>query len=348
MPTACILQPQASVHLKSRRLEIMCNDPENGNRIKAKSIPINDLDRLIVSEFVQLSSQAVSELLRQSVPISILGWNGRFLGGYLPASEPQGLFRMKQYKRSQDEVFAIHVAKQWVRAKIYNQRRVLQRLDNARRSRESAEEKETSDETARTVVSDLTKLFDATERSASIDETRGFEGAATAMYFRAWSTFFPPEVVFERRSTRPPLNPINACMSFGSTIIYTEAVAFLHAHGLDPALGTLHVTENRRWSLALDMIEPFRPALSEALTLDLFSRQMLKPERHFEQKQGGVYLNEEGRRKFLLQYERRMERQFLSELVGHRTSLRSQLEAQAQNYKVALDDLDRLNPFRMN
>ena len=94
-------------------------------------------------------------------------------------------------------------------------------------------------------------------------------------------------------------------------------------------------------------MEPFRPVLVEALALDLFSHEILKTE-HFEPRNGGVYLNNDGRKKFFLQYERRMERQFMSECVGHRTTLRQQLENQAVMFKAALDDLARFEPFLMN
>jgi len=85
----------------------------------------------------------------------------------------------------------------------------------------------------------------------------------------------------------------------------------------------------------------------EALALDLFSHQILN-EQHFEPKNGGVYLNEEGRKKFILQYERRMERQFLSESAGHRTTLRQQLENQAVMFKSALEKRDAFEPFLIN
>ena len=190
-------------------------------------------------------------------------------------------------------------------------------------------------------------LFASVKASRDVDELRGYEGAATARYFQGWSRFLPADFPFARRRTRPPRNPVNACISFGSTILYNEAVAFCHAHGLDPALGTLHATEDGRWSLALDLIEPFRPVLVEALALDLFSHQILGAD-HFEPRNGGVYLNEEGRKKFFLQYERRMERQFLSEAVGHRTTLRQQLENQAVMFKAALEQPDRFEPFLIN
>jgi CRISPR-associated protein Cas1 len=123
--------------------------------------------------------------------------------------------------------------------------------------------------------------------------------------------------------------------------------AAIHAKGLDPALGFLHTTENGRWSLALDLIEPFRPVLVEALALDLVSHAMLKSH-DFENRDGGVFLRPKGRRILILQYERRMERQFMSESAGHRTTLRQQLDAQVTMLKSALDNISIFNPFLIN
>jgi CRISPR-associated protein Cas1 len=249
-----------------------------------------------------------------------------------------------------------------ITAKVYNQRRVLQRLlasrtdtgqafgppdRSAARPPGAQLQAENQGSEIQGTLSWLDALFHPISQSKTIDELRGYEGASTARYFQAWSAFLPPGFPFERRSTRPPLNAVNACISFGATLLYHEAVAVLHTHGLDPSLGLLHYTEDGRWSLALDLIEPFRPALVEALALDLFSHQMLA-ENHFEPKNGGVYLNDDGRKKFILQYERRMERQFLSECAGHRTSLRQQLENQVLMLKAALEIPDKFEPFLMN
>jgi CRISPR-associated protein Cas1 len=193
----------------------------------------------------------------------------------------------------------------------------------------------------------MDSLFGPIRGCRAIDELRGYEGAATARYFQSWALFLPPAFPFERRSTRPPLNPVNACISFGATLLYSEATAFCHAHGLDPALGLLHATEDGRWSLALDLVEPFRPVLVEALALDLFSHDVLNAG-HFEPHNEGVYLNAAGRSRFFLQYERRLERQFMSEAAGHRTTLRQQLEQQAVRFKAALEQPGAFDPFVMN
>lgn len=345
MPTACILQDRAHIHLKSERLEILQTDPETGRDQIQRSIPIHDLERLILSESVQISSAALAELLRREIPVSLLGWNDKFLGSFFPSTNQHGLVRLRQYQRNLDSAFALQMAKAIIQAKINNQRRVLQRLSASRGPREADKP---YDATAEDAIRYLDRVQPTLLSASTLDEARGYEGASTARYFRAWSGFLPQGAVFERRSTRPPLNAVNACISFGSTLLYQEMAAFVHAHGLDPALGWLHTTENGRWSLALDLMEPFRPALVEALSLDLFSHRMVIPEEHFSQVQGGVYLNREGRRKFLLQYERRMERQFLSEFVGHRTTLRQQVEHQVTIAKRALDDPSEFKPWLMN
>ena len=364
MPTACINQPDCRISLKSERLEVFGRNEQTQRDEVLREIPLRDLDRLIMIESVQITSQALAELLRADIPVSLLGWNGQFLGGFLPAQNAHGLARVRQYQRTLDPAFGLQMAGRLVTAKVYNQRRVLQRLcasreqaqnaaphaehvQNENHNAASAKPDNSALDTPHSALKWLDSLLASLKKSQSIDELRGYEGASTARYFQAWASFLPADFPFERRSTRPPLNPVNACISFGATLLYSEMVAFIHAHGLDPALGLLHTTEDRRWSLALDLIEPFRSVLVEALALDLFSHQMLNAD-HFEPKNGGVYLNEEGRRKFFLQYERRMERQFMSEAAGHRTTVRQQLEQQAVMFKSTLEEPDRFEPFLMN
>lgn len=334
MPTLCVNTPGSKIRLVSERLEVHGTDPETGAAI-LRVVPIRDVDRLIMQESTQISSEALAKLLRQDIPVAMLGWNGQYLGGFQPSIPAQGAWRVLQYQTSFDSGFTLTMAGRIIAAKIYNQRRVLQRMA-ANRS-----------EDASTALDYLGSLLNDCGRSTTVDEARGYEGAAAARYFQHWATFLPDTFPFQRRSTRPPLNPVNACISFGSTLLYNEMTSFIHACGLDPALGLLHTTEDRRWSLALDLMEPFRPVLVEALALDVFTHKILSA-KHFSPHEGGIYLNDEGRAKFIVQYERRMERQFMSECAGHRTTLRQQIEAQAVMFKSSLADPAKFEPFLMN
>lgn len=338
MPTACITQERAQIHLKSERLEVSVLNETNGREEVLREIPLRDVERLVFAEDVQITSQAMAKVMRMNIPISFLAGNGQLLGSFQPPAKPHGLARLGQYEKVKDGGFALAMSGRLVTAKLYNQRRVLQRLSLGREQPVAG---------VTETLASLDTLFSAVARSASIDELRGYEGLASARYFNAWAKFLPESFPFERRSTRPPHNPVNACISFGSTFLYSEMVNAIHLHGLDPALGLLHTTEDGRWSLALDLMEPFRPVLVEALALDLFSHAMVD-QGNFEPREGGIYLNKEGRKKFILQYERRMERQFMCEALGHRTSLRQQIENQVTMFKGALEDPARFEPFLMN
>lgn len=357
MPSAWITQRHALVRLTSRRLrvygfadlqtsekadqEVNDADPsaeratEKGKRVLLREIPLIDLERLLMEESVTLTAEAQAMLLRRGIPIAILSRNGRYLGGFFPATPAHAHWRNLQYRQGQDHDFLTAQTRKIVTAKIYNQRRVLQRLAAGRGLDQSPQ------------LNRLKGLLKRMERTRSIDEMRGFEGSASALFYRGWATFLPDAFPFQRRSRRPPHNPVNAVISFTATIIYHEMVGFLQAHGLDPGLGCLHTTANGRWSLALDLIEPFRPVIVEALTLDLFSRQMLR-ENHFEPWNSGIYLTRDGRFKLILQYEKRLDREFISEHLGRRTSLRRQMEHQAVTFKAALEESSKFQPFRMN
>lgn len=373
MPSAVITTPRSRVSLDSQRLQIRTpQDDESGTGSELlREIPLRDIDRMVLEEHVSITSPALTEMLRRGVPVSWLDGRGHFLGAFLPAPPPHGSSRLRQYQRTLEPDFALSIAGRIVVAKVYNQRRVLQRILTGRRRhlqqrRQSWDEaglelplQEPRPTTAAVVDSDpallasqsavdwLDSLFASLRNSTSIDEIRGYEGAASARYFQAWAGFLPEAFPFERRSTRPPQNPVNACISFGASFLYQEMAAAIHAQGLDPALGFLHTTENGRWSLALDLMEPFRPVLVEALALDLFTHSIVGKD-DFESRDGGVFLNDTGRRKFVLQYERRMERQFMSESVGHRTTLRQQIDDQAAMLKASLDEPTRFEPFLVN
>lgn len=339
MSTAWIDQSGAHVRLRSEHLEVVPPEEEAGASGRV-SIPLNELERLSLTEHVQITSQALAALLRRGIPVHLLDGLGRELGSFLPPDRPDGSVRLRQYGRNLDPVWSLVQARAIVLAKVHNQRRLLQKL-RANRPRPVDE-----------AIAALARAEAVADRAETLDELRGAEGAASAAYFPGWAAFLPDNFPFDRRSTRPPRNAVNACLSFGYTLLYQEMVTALHTCGLDPALGCLHVAEPHRWSLALDLMEPFRPALVDALTIRLFAHRLLHEE-DFEPHEEGVYLSGSGRKICLGQWESRLEREFHSEHAGHRTTLRQQLrEAVAQWKRTVLSEQTDgghvCNPYRLN
>lgn len=337
MSTAFIDTPRAHIQLRSQRLEVMPpTDVDGSSSLPLASIPLLELERLLLTDQVQITSQALGSLLRQGVPVHWLDWRGQLLGSFTPPSGQDGKARLKQYACALDRTWCRRMAGALVQAKINNQRRLLQKL-LANRQRPVDE-----------VIDFLAEQMERCNAVPDVDALRGVEGAASAAYFPAWAAFLSREFPFDQRSSRPPQNEVNACLSFGYTLLYQDTVAAIHATGLDPALGVLHVPDQDRWSLALDLMEPFRPALVDALTARVFAHRMFKSS-DFERRDGGVYLNDSGRRIWLQQQEARLEREFYSEHAGHRTSLRQQIKAQAQLWKRAITgETDAFKPFRLN
>ena len=342
MPTAYVQTPGSKISLVSEQLVVSIPEDDDDTRRIRREIPLRDLEQMVMGERVSATTPALMEMLRRHIPISFIDGRGRFLGSFQPAAPDHGAARLRHYQRASDPTFAMAITRELIAAKIYNQRRIIQRVTANRR----ADDREIPSFIPTTLAA-LERAAHALPAAEDRDALRGHEGIAAARYFAAWAALLPGEFPFERRSTRPPLNPVNACLSFIATLIYHEMHSFIHAHGIDASLGLLHTTENGRWSLALDLMEPFRPVVSEALTLDLFSHRMLN-DSHFEPHDGGTWLTRDGRTKLILQYEKRMTRQFLSETIGHRTTLRQQLENHAIALKSALDDPASFTAFRMN
>ena len=182
---------------------------------------------------------------------------------------------MLQYQLASNPAACLPLAAKLIRTKISNGRRLLQRLDANHHRLEPA------------VLDTLqARERDATQ-AADLPSLLGSEGAAAVLFYQSWSRFLPEEFPFGQRSTRPPGNPVNACLSYLSALVYGELLTACVVRGLDPALGCLHQPQDGRWSLPLDLMEPFRPALIEALTLRLFSHRILQ-QPHFEAHDGGV------------------------------------------------------------
>ncbi len=336
MPSLFLTTPGTRGSLVSERLHIEA-PPNNGDSESVvRDIPLVDIEQVVISERAHLTIAAVAELLRRDVPIVLTSQTDRVLGLCLPPA-PNSTARMEQYRRAQDPGFALALAINWVEAKILNSRRVLQRLAA---NREDAE-------ITRHLLA-FSQLVKTCRTVASIDTLRGYEGTAAGRYFECYGSFYPDDTPFERRSRRPPHNAPNAVLSYAYTLLVAETEAHLHGIGLDPAIGFFHQPENRRPALALDLIEPFRSPVADAMALDLFSHSILNARSHFEPRNGGVYLNVEGRRRFFVAYERRMEREFTSEQHGSRTSLRRELHGQCLHVKRAIVECEPFEPFLMN
>ncbi len=337
MPVVYLTTPGSRASLVSERLRVEFPAAEPGaDPPPPRDIHLHDVEHLVLDTRATLTAAAMGACLRRTIPIVIVAGSTEVLG-LCQAPSLHGRLRCAHYRRSADPAFAVAIAAACVEAKIGNCRRVLQRLASNR-----------PDDAPAGALAALEHMRTATLSAASVETLRGYEGTAAGRYFEALAAYFPAHAPFERRSRRPPHNLANAILSYAYTLLVGEAVAALHASGLDAALGFLHEPEDGRPSLALDLIEPFRAPVGDALALDLLNHNILKPSEHAERIDGGIHLGTDGRRRFFTAYERRLERPFTSEQTGQRTTLRGEIARQVASLKKAIVDGEPFEPFLMN
>lgn len=188
-----------------------------------------------------------------------------------------------------------------------------------------------SGDTAGHAAGHITQMINLLPAATDRNGLMGIEGSCARAYFEALSALVPSELAFTGRSRRPPLDLVNSALSFGYALILAEAVSAAVAAGLEPNAGLLHGDDDRRPSLALDLMKEFRPLIVDQLVLTACRRGELTTEhaRHDEQR-GGVLLTKAGREIILARYERRMQQTTRGALPGFSGTLRRHLYRQAQ------------------
>ena len=343
MPSLYLTTPGTRARLVSSHLEVELpleltadTDAESDiARPSLRRIPLHDIEHVVVETRVGLSLAAIATFAERGVPVVLIHPTGRAVALCLPPA-PDLPTRLAHYQSRLTPDFPLSLARALVEAKIANSRRLLQRLAQNRSLPPPP------------ALAQLEAFRARALAATSVESARGYEGTAAGTYFESLAGFFPEHAPFQRRSRRPPHNAANALLSFCYTLLTHETTTALHAAGLDPALGYLHEPETGRPSLALDLIEPFRAAVADGLALDLLNHGTLHPKNHFEPREGGIYLNLEGRRRFFTAYERRMDRPFTSDLTGERTTLRDEIRRQLYSLKRLLLGQGAFEPFIMN
>ena len=302
MPTLYINGKEVDARLDDRRVHLVRFDHDIDDASEM-NVPIFDIDRVVVIGYPKMTIQLLHHFIYNDIPIVFLSPHGRWVSSMLPNTNGNALRRLHQYEAAKDKSLALQIAKTLVYAKIRNMRRVLQRLAA---NRELSQENDQMD-ACNTLQAYIHRLEDVSD----LDTLRGFEGSASACYFKRLSIFFPEEMPFTSRSRRPPRDEANAILSWTYSIVTAEIDTAIRTAGMDSSLGFLHELSYGRPSLALDLIEPLRAPLCDLLVLNMINHKILTKD-DFENNpdDGGVYLVKSARKRFFMQYEEYMERFF--------------------------------------
>jgi CRISP-associated protein Cas1 len=287
-------------------------------------VPIGDVSELILHGPVSLTTPTVAALLREEIPITYASSGGWVLGHTVSTGHRNIALRMAQYRAAFDERKCLAFARSLVAAKIRNTRVFL------RRNFKSGDEAERD-----AALEALSRLADRALHAPTEPELLGMEGEGAARYFRLFASMFGegardfPDFAFEKRTRRPPADPVNAMLSFAYTLLTRSWLNTLAAVGFDPYLGFYHHPRFGRPALALDMMEPFRPILCDSTVIQVINNGEVKAD-GFLAAGPSVNLKPHARRAFIAAYERRLDQEVTHPVFGYRVSMRRLLEVQAR------------------
>lgn len=278
-------------------------------------VPIHTLSGIMCFGQVSCSPFLMGLCAETGVALSFLTENGRFLGRFQGPVSGNVLLRREQYRWADQPGRAAEVARSVTLAKIANCRTVLLR---AMRDRPNGDGAAAFDQAARR----LGRLLQTVSNAQSVDEIRGHEGDAARVYFGVFGALIAvseEEFYFRGRNRRPPLDNMNALLSFVYTLLTHDITGALEAVGLDPAVGYLHVDRPGRSSLSLDLLEEMRPVLADRLVLSVVNRRQVQAKGFSRAENGAVTMDDATRKEVLVAYQKRKQEEiqhpFLQEKV---------------------------------
>ncbi len=247
--------------LRRARLEV------RKGRTLLDALRLSKLERVVLCGNVQITSQAIRAALRHNVDVAMLNRGGAFVGRITGGRGKNIALRREQFQRLEEPDFALDLARRYVRGKLRNQRALLGRYQRTRRS----------ERMARALVA-IRLLLEQLPQAGDLDHLRGLEGRAAAEYFGALSAMISaPGIEFSRRLRRPPPDPVNILLSFGYTLLGNLVQGLVELAGADPYLGALHAPEWGRPSMALDLMEEWRPVVVDAAVLRTINKRIIRP-----------------------------------------------------------------------
>jgi CRISPR-associated protein Cas1 len=278
------------------------------------SIPIHHLESVCVFGAIAVSPPALDLCWEHGVAVNFLSEFGHFQARLTGVADTSVTLRRVQFRAADDPARCAAIARQIVAGKIQNSRNSVLRA-----ARETDSEAERS--WLQAVVDGLARQlhhlaeFEISNLESQMDEVRGAEGLASQQYFSVFSLLLKQQrdaFAFVTRSRRPPRDRINCLLSFLYALVRHDCVAALTSIGLDPFVGFLHADRPNRPSLALDLMEEFRPWLADRLAVTLVNRQQVSTDDFVVREGGAVEFTEAGRKRVITAYQQRKQ-----EMLNH-------------------------------
>lgn len=296
------------------------------NKDGKKPIPINKIYSIYAYGSLTFSSQSVHLLAKEGIPIHFFNYYGFYDGSFYPRETLlSGDLLVKQAEHYLNPGKRLWIAKKFIEGAAGNMEKVLgyYHVENG----------------IGETVKDLTF-------SSNVTEAMNVEARMRSEYYSKMDEILPDGFKMEGRSRRPPENMVNALISFGNSMVYSTVISEIYNTQLNPTISYLHEPFERRYSLALDLSEMFKPILVDRLIFYMVNKRMLT-EDDFEQKVDYCMLNDSGRKKFIKEYDERLKKTIKHRELNRKVSYRRLIRLEAYKLIKHILGTQEYKPFVM-
>ena len=281
-----------------------------------KAFPLHMLSGIVSFSYKGATPALLGKCVADGVMAAFFSPQGRFL--FQVGSETAGnvYLRREQYRIADDEVRSIGIARNFVAGKLYNAKYVLLRCARDHAMQVDAE-------ALRRAAANIQAGLSACIQAENDDALRGIEGNAASQYFGTFDEMILRDkeyFAFQGRTRRPPLDRVNALLSFAYALLTADCAAALRGVGLDPYVGFMHVDRPGRKSLALDLMEELRTVYADRFVLTLINNRIIPPDSFTIQQSGAVLLSDDARKTFLGEWQKRKRDEFTHPYLGEKLS----------------------------
>jgi CRISPR-associated protein Cas1 len=337
MTTLYLTEPQSTLRKDGDTLVVRIparkgDQPQPERKI---TLPLLKILHVVVYGDVTLTSPALHALLENQASITFLSHYGKFLGQLEPPMSKNSLVRRAQFAAQANYPQRMLLARQLVLGKLANQRTLLMRYNRKLQSENLSKAIQQITDCVGSVQGlDCQSavppdLHAHSQQNTIFGRLQGLEGQAASAYFSVFAELLRHEWDFPRRTRRPPADPANALLSYAYTLLMQQVLSAIQMVGLDPYIGYLHVERHGKPSLALDIMETFRPIIADSVVLTLLNNHIIRPT-DFENELGIWRLSDNARKIFLLKFEERLNTEIQHPIFGYKASYRRCLELQVR------------------
>lgn len=262
-------------------------------------LPLHNLEGIVSFGYRGTSPALMGACADRNISLCYMTPQGNFLARVTGKIKGNVILREQQYRSSQDEEVSLSIAKNCILGKIYNSRWVLERAIRDHGLQIDVEK-------VKSASDNLKKSLEYIKECQTKEQLRGYEGEAASIYFGVFDQLIlqqKKDFPFHGRNKRPPLDNMNAMLSFVYTLLTNTVASALESVGLDPYVGYLHTERPGRVSLALDMIEELRAVLADRFVLSLVNKKIVTGKSFKQKENGAVLLDDEFRKRLLAEWQ---------------------------------------------